>query len=195
MKYFNTISILILSFIILSCAKDDDASSSITTTEVEGTWKTSCYLSDSYYHLMTIVITGTDAVETDEAHSDSNCSSDAYKYEYTYSSLTIEDEVTFTDGTKGHKYSINIQSTNYTEQTSAGISSLNSASTCGFNDWVINTAKDVQGLTCGSTTYPAKNTTGRGLYNLVGNNAFFGGFITTGSYPTGVSTNVTYVKQ
>jgi len=60
---------------------------------------------------------------------------------------------------------------------------------------VINTAKDVQGLTCGSTTYPTKNTTGKGLYNLVGNNAFFGGFITTGSYPTSVSTNITFVKQ
>ena len=196
MKYFNTIFILILSFIILSCAKDDDSSSSSTTTEIEGTWITSCTVdSDNYGHLYKIVVTGTDAVETDEVHSDTTCSTDSYKWEWTYSSLTIEDEVTFTDGTKGHKYSLNIQSSNYTEQTSAGISSLNSASTCGFNDWVINTAKDVQGLTCGSTTYPAKNTTGRGLYNLVGNNAFFGGFITTGSYPTGVNTNLTFVKQ
>ena len=196
MKYLNTIFIFIFSFIILSCAKKDDSSSSGTTTELEGTWITSCTVdSDNNSHLYKIVVTGTDAVETDEVHSDTTCSTDWYKWEWTYSSLTIEDEVTFTDGTKGHKYSINIQSSNYTEQTSAGISSLNSASTCGFNDWVINTAKDVQGLTCGSTTYPVKNTTGRGLYNLVGNNLFLGGFITTGSYPTGVSTNVTYVKQ
>ena len=194
MKFLNTIFIFIFSFIILSCAKKDDSSSSSTTTELEGTWITSCTVdSDNYSHLYKIVVTGTDAVETDEAHSDSNCSSDAYKYEYTYSSLTIEDEVTFTDGTKGHKYSINIQSTKYTHHTS--VSSLNSDSVCGHNDWVINTAKDVQGLTCGSTTYPAKNTTGRGLYNLVGNNVFLGGFITTGSYPTSVSTNITFVKQ
>ena len=195
MKYFNTIFILILSFIILSCAKDDDSSSSSTTTEIEGTWITSCTLSDNKYHLVKVVVTGTDAVETDEVHSDSNCSTDVWKYEYTYSSLTIEDEVTFADGTKGHKYSINIQSINYTEQTSAGVSSLNSNSACGYNDWVINTAKDLQGVTCGSTTYHAKNTTGRGVYNLVGNNLFFGGFITTGSYPTGVDTNITFVKQ
>ena len=196
MKYLNTIFIFIFSFIILSCAKKDDSSSSTTTTELEGTWITSCTVdSDNYSHLYKIVVTGTDAVETDEVHSDTTCSTDAWTFEYTYSSLTIEDEVTFTDGTKGHKYSINIQSTNYTEQTSAGISYLNSASTCGFNDWVINTAKDVQGLTCGSTTYPAKNTTGRGLYNLVGNNLFLGGFITTGSYPTSVDTSLTFVKQ
>ena len=195
MKYFNTIFILILSFIILSCAKDDDSSSSSTTTEIEGTWITSCTLSDNKYHLVKVVVTGTDAVETDEVHSDTTCSTDSYKWEWTYSSLTIEDEVTFTDGTKGHKYSINIQSSKYTQQSSVGVSALNSASTCGYNDWVINTAKDVIGLTCGSTTYPAKNTTGRGLYNLVGNNAFLGDLVTTGSYPTGVSTSVTFVKQ
>ena len=195
MKYLNTIFIFIFSFIILSCAKKDDSSIS-TTTELEGTWITSCTVdSDNYSHLYKIVVTGTDAVETDEVHSDTTCSTDYYKWEWTYSSLSIEDEVTFVDGTKGHKYSINIQSSNYTAQISADVSALNSASACGFNDWVINTAKDVQGLTCGSTTYPTKNTTGRGLYNLVGNNAFFGGFITTGSYPTGVSTNITYVKQ
>ena len=197
MKYLNTIFIFIFSFIILSCAKKDDSSSSTTTTtELEGTWITSCTVdSDNYSHLYKIVVTGTDAVETDEVHSDTNCSTDLNKWEWTYSSLSIEDEVTFTDGTKGHKYSINIQSSNYTAQISALVSALNSANMCGFNNWVINTAKDVQGLTCGSTTYPAKNTTGRGLYNLVGNNLFLGGFITTGSYPTGVSTDVTYVKQ
>jgi len=196
MKYLNTIFIFIFSFIILSCAKKDDSSSSSTTTELEGTWITSCTVdSDNYSHLYKIVVTGTDAVETDEVHSDTNCSTDLNKWEWTYSSLSIEDEVTFDDGTKGHKYSINIQSSNYTAQTSALVSALNSANMCGFNNWVINTAKDVQGLTCGSTTYPAKNTTGRGLYNLVGNNVFLGGFITTGSYPTSVSTNITFVKQ
>ena len=198
MKYLYTIFIFIFSFIILSCAKKDESSSSgtTTTTELEGTWITSCTVdSDNYSHLYKIVVTGTDAVETDEVHSDTTCSTDSYKWEYTYSSLSIEDEVTFDDGTKGHKYTINIQSYNFTAQTSAYVSALNSASTCGINDWVINTAKDVQGLTCGSTTYPTKNTTGKGLYNLVGNNAFFGGFITTGSYPTSVSTNITFVKQ
>ena len=173
------------------------STSSSSTTEVEGTWITSCTVdSDNNSHLYKIVVTGTDAVETDEVHSDTTCSTDSYKWEYTYSSLTIEDEVTFADGTKGHKFSVDIQSYKYTVQHSAGVSSLNSVSACGYNDWVINTAKDVIGLTCGSTTYPAKNTTGRGLYNLVGNNVFLGGLVTTGSsYPTGVSTNVTYVKQ
>ena len=199
MKNIYIIIILFLSFTIFSCAKKSDTSSSTTattTTEVEGTWITSCTVdSDNDSHLYKIVVTGTDVVETDEVHSDTTCSTDAWKWEYTYSSLTIEDEVTFNDGTKGHKYSVDIQSYKYTQQRSDGVISLNSASTCGYNDWEINTAKDVTGLTCGSITYPAKNTTGRGLYNLVGNNVFLGGLVTTGSYPTGVSTNVTYVKQ
>ena len=131
------------------------STSSSSTTEVEGTWITSCTVdSDNDSHLYKIVVTGTDAVETDEVHSDTTCSTDSYKWEYTYSSLTIEDEVTFADGTKGHKFSVDIQSYKYTVQHSAGVSSLNSVSACGYNDWVINTAKDVIGLTCGSTTYP-----------------------------------------
>ena len=200
MKNIYIIIILFLSFTIFSCAKksdsSSDSSSSSTTTELEGTWITSCSVdSDNYSHLYKIVVTGTDVVETDEVHSDTTCSTDSYKWEWTYSSLTIEDEVTFNDGTKGHKFSVDIQSYKYTQQTSVGVNTLNLTSACVDNDWVINTAKDLSGHTCGSTTYPVKNTTGRGLYNLVGNNLFLGGFITTGSYPTGVSTDITYVKQ
>ena len=197
-KLIYVLMISLLSLTIFSCAKKSDTSSTstTTTTEVEGTWITSCTVdSDNDSHLYKIVVTGTDVVETDEVHSDTTCSTDAWKWEYTYSSLTIEDEVTFNDGTKGHKFSVDIQSYKYTQQTSVGVSTLNLTSACGYNDWVINTAKDVIGLTCGSTTYPAKNTTARGLYNLVGNNVFLGGLVTTGSYPTGVSTTITYVKQ
>ena len=190
----NIFLIIILSLILFSCGEKEEAEEE-TNKELEGTWITSCVVDSGYSHLYKIVVTGTDAVETEEVHSDTTCSTDSYKWEWTYSSLTIEDEVTFNDGTKGHKFSVDIQSYKYTQQTSVGVSTLNLTSACGYNDWVINTAKDVIGLTCGSTTYPAKNTTARGLYNLVGNNVFLGGLVTTGSYPTGVSTTITYVKQ
>ena len=198
MKNIYIILILIFSFTIISCAKKSDTSSTstTTTTEVEGTWITSCTVdSDNDSHLYKIVVTGTDVVETDEVHSDTTCSTDAWKWEYTYSSLTIEDEVTYGDGTKGHKYSLNIQSVKHTPQTSAIVNTYNSGNSCGFSDWAINTEKDIIGVTCGSVTYFTKNMTGRGVYNLVGNNLFLGGFVTTGSYPTGVSTSVTFVKQ
>ena len=196
MKNIYIILILIFSFIIFSCAKKSDTSSTTTTTELEGIWKTICHLhSDNNSYIETITVSGTDSVETMEAHTDSSCANDWYKWDHSYSSLSIEDEVTFDDGTKGHKYTLNVASTNFTPQSSSYVSTLNSTSMCGYSDWTLNSSKDLAGVTCGAVTYDLKNTTGKGLYNLVGNNLFLGGFITTGSYPTGVTTTITYVKQ
>ena len=199
MKNIYIILILIFSFTIFSCAKKSDTSSTTTTTtttEVEGIWKTVCYLdSDDISYITTITVSGTDALETIEAHTDSSCANDWYKWDYSFSSLSIEDEVTFDDGTKGHKYTLNVASTNFTPQSSSYVSTLNSSSICGYSDWTLNTSKDLAGVTCESVTYDLKNTTGKGLYNLVGNNLFLGGFITTGSYPTVVTTEIIYVKQ
>ena len=196
MKNIYIILILFLSFTIYSCAKKSDTSSTTaTTTELEGTWLTSCYTSsDNYTNIGKIVVSGTNVVHTSEAHSDTSCANDYSKWEYSYASLSIGDEVTFDDGTKGHKYTLNVDSFKHTPQSSSYVNHLNSSTACGYSDWTSNTVRDVTGLTCGST-YPVKNTTSKGLYNLVGNNLFLGGHITTGSYPTGVTTTITYVKQ
>ena len=196
MKNIYIILILFLSFTIYSCAKKSDTSSTAApTTELEGTWLTSCYTSsDNYTNIGKIVVSGTNVVHTSEAHSDTSCANDYSKWEYSYASLSIGDEVTFDDGTKGHKYTLNVDSFKHTPQSSSYVNHLNSQTACGFSDWTSNTVRDVTGLTCGST-YPVKNTTSKGLYNLVGNNLFLGGHITTGSYPTGVTTTITYVKQ
>ena len=196
MKNIYIILILFLSFTIYSCAKKSDTSSTTaTTTELEGTWLTSCYTSsDNYSNIGKIVVSGTNVVHTSEAHSDTSCANDYSKWEYSYASLSIGDEVTFDDGTKGHKYTLNVDSFKHTPQSSSYVNHLNSNTACGYSDWTSNTVRDVTGLTCGST-YPVKNTTSKGLYNLVGNNLFLGGHITTGSYPTGVTTTITYVKQ
>ena len=196
MKNIYILLILFFSFTIFSCSKDSDSPTSSTTTELEGTWVTSCSVdSDNNSHLYKIVVTGTNAVEIDEVHSDTSCATDAWKWEYSYNSLIIGDGVTFSDGTKGHYYTLKIESMKHTPQTSAIANAYNSASSCGYNDWAINTEKDLIGHTCGSSTYYTKNTTGRGLYNLVGNNLYLGGFNTTGSYPSAVDTSITFVKQ
>ena len=196
MRNIYIILILIFSFTILSCAKKSDTSSTTTTTtEVEGTWLKSCYSSGSYYRINTITVTGTDVVAKYEWHTDSSCSTDYALWEDTYDSLSIGDEVTFSDATKGHKFTLEVVSFKLTPQTASVVSALNTDNSCGYSDWTLNTAKDITGKTCSSTAYDVANTSVQGLYNLVGNNLFLGSLNTTGSYPTEVSTSITYVKQ
>ena len=195
MKNIYIILILFLSFTIISCAKKSDTSSTTTTTEVEGTWLTSCYSSGSYYRINTITVTGTDVVVKTESHTDSTCSTDFATWEDTYDNLAIGDEVTFSDATKGHEFTLEVVSYKLTTHTTTATSDLNTAGWCGYSDWALNTTKDYTGTTCGSTAYAVANTSVQGLYNLVGNNLFLGTLNTTGSYPTGVSTSITYVKQ
>ena len=197
MKNIYIILIFIFSFTILSCAKKSDTSSTSTptTTEVEGTWVSSCYSTGGYYKIYSITVTGTDVVEKIESHTDSSCSTDFAMWEDTYDSLSIGDEVTFSDDTKGHKFTLEVVSFKLTPQTATSTSDLNTSVHCGDTDWALNTAKDYTGKTCSSTAYAVANTSVQGLYNLVGNNLFLGTLNTTGSYPTGVSTSTTFVKQ
>jgi len=194
-KNLHILFAFLFSLTIISCAKKSDTSSTSSTTEVEGTWTTSCFLSSGFYRINTITVTGTDVVVKYEWHSDSNCSTDYALWEDTYDSLSIGDEVTFSDGTKGHRFTTEVVSFKLTLQSASAVSATNTATLCGYSDWALNTAKDYTGKTCGSTAYAVANTSAQGLYNLVGNNVFLGSLNTTGSYPTGVSTSITYVKQ
>ena len=196
MRNIYIILILIFSFTILSCAKESGTSSTTTTTtEIEGTFLTNCFQSGSHYNIQTITVTGTDVVVKYEWHTDSSCSTDYVLWEDTYDSLSIGDEVTFSDATKGHKFTLEVVSFKLTPQTASVVSALNTDNSCGYSDWTLNTAKDITGKTCSSTAYDVANTSVQGLYNLVGNNLFLGSLNTTGSYPTEVSTSITYVKQ
>ena len=196
MKNIYIILILIFSFTIISCAKKSDTSSTTTTTtEVEGTFLTNCFQSGSYYNIQTITVTGTDVVVKYEWHTDSSCSTDYALWEDTYDSLSIGDEVTFSDDTKGHKFTLEVVSFKLTPQSASAVSTVNTADFCGYSDWALNTAKDYTGITCSGTAYAVANTSVQGMYNLVGNNLFLGTLNTTGSYPTEVYTTITYVKQ
>ena len=186
------ISLFCLTFI--SCAKKDD--SSTTTTELEGTWSAACYVdTDNFSNKNTITVSGTDVIVKYEVHSDSSCNTDLLTWEDTYSSLSIGDEISFDSGATGHRYTFNVVSFKLTLQTTDGVSALNAESSCGVSDWALDTATNYTGKTCGSTVYDAANTTYLGLYKLVGNNLFLGGFSSTGSYPTSVLNTITYVKQ
>ena len=203
-KYY--LLILLAAFIVEGCGNSSgnyeeiesstsSESTTTTTTEVEGTWLTNCFLLGSYYHIRTATVTGTDVVVKTESHTDSTCSTDFATWEDTYDNLAIGDEITFSDATKGHQFTSDLVSFKLTLQSSSAVSTYNTANFCGYSDWALNTAKDYSGKTCASTAYAVANTSAQGLYNLVGNNLFLGSLNTTGSYPTEVSTSITYVKQ
>ena len=82
-------------------------------------------------------------------YSDSECSTkitsdiDAYK-------LDLGDAYTLADGNTAHKGVLTLVSSLLTLYTSSYVNTLDSISYCG-KDWVINTAIDIAGLTCGGT--------------------------------------------
>ena len=78
-------------------------------------------------------------------------STDYVLWEDTYDSLSIGDEVTFSDATKGHKFTLEVVSFKLTPQTASIVSALNTDNSCGYSDWTLNTAKDLTGKTCSST--------------------------------------------
>ena len=160
MKYF--IPIIILSFVLLSCAKKEDEEKD-STTALEGTWKTACYTnSDNNSIIFTPTFAGNVLSITDEKHSDTSCATD-YRL--------IEESHTFAIGDAG-KFTITIGS-NYqrTPQSSAAVTAYNSASKCSANDWELNTAKTCSEEGAGETIYCLYELSGTTLYIACDNSA------------------------
>ena len=199
MKNFYIILILFFSFTIYSCAKKDDSSSSSSTTELEGTWVSSCTASGSVYIIKTFTVSGTNVTDKWEYHSDSSCATDNYSYDWSYSSLVIGDVATFdsygSSGGSGHETTMNLETLTYTPLSSSDVTWNNNNSWCGENDWVLNTAQSIAGKTCGSTAQWNTNIPIYGLYLLDGNKLFLN--LSSSSYPSGVDTgdNDTLTKQ
>ena len=188
---------LFFSFAIFSCAKKDDSSSTTSTTELEGTWVASCFSSGSYYKIDTVTVSGTGMVYKSEMHADSSCSTDNNTQEWTYSSLSIGDAVTFESGTKTGAYFSMIRSgATETPNSSYDVTWVNDNSYCGYSDWELNVAKDITGKTCVGTTIISANTKLLSLYkNESSNTIQLGSFnIESDGYPSSVSTR-DYTKQ
>ena len=137
MKYI--IPIIILSFVLLSCSKEE--SEEETITELEGTWKTDCYTRDNTSFIDTITFAGNSITGNFEKHSDTSCATD-YSLEGFNWTFSIGDAVTFSNGT-GHKFSITIGSTyKLTPQSASAVSAFNSKPECSKSDWELNTEID-----------------------------------------------------
>jgi len=148
MKYI--IPIIILSFVLLSCSKDEDEETQTAAEKaaaaqvvaLEGTWKTACYTnSDNTSFIDTITFAGNSITGNFEKHSDTSCATD-YSLEGFNWTFSIGDAVTFSNGT-GHKFSITIGSTyKLTPQSASAVSAFNSSSECSKSDWVLDTEKE-----------------------------------------------------
>ena len=200
MKNFYIILILFFSFTIYSCAKKSDTSSTTTTnTEIEGTWQTPCYVSGSYYYIKKVTVSGTNWTDTIESHTDSSCATDYNTWTYTYGSVSIGNELTFpsygSSGGSGHDFTLTLSEYTYTAQNSSLVSSNNTNSYCGITDWVLNTAHDVAGKTCGSSTLQSIGTAYYGIYILDGSKLFW--TLSSDAYNDSVPTgdNDTFTKQ
>ena len=176
MKYI--IPIIILSFVLLSCAKEDEAT---TTTALEGTWKTACYTaSDNKSTIFTPTFAGNVLTITNERHSDTSCATD-YRLR--------EESHTFSIGDAG-KFSITAGTTKRTPQSSAAVTAYNSANKCSANDWELNTVKDCTEAD-GNQGDPVYCS-----YQLSGNTLYVD--CNSSTYPTSVDTSdagYTFTKQ
>jgi len=200
MKNFYIILILFFSFTIYSCAKKSDTSSTTATnTEIEGTWQTPCYVSGSYYYIKKVTVSGTNWTDTTESHTDSSCATDYNTWTYTYGSVSIGNELTFpsygSSGGSGHDFTLTLSEYTHTVQNSSLVSSNNTNSYCGITDWVLNTAHDVAGKTCGGSTLQSIGTAYYGIYILDGSKLFW--TLSSDAYNDSVPTgdNDTFTKQ
>ena len=122
--------IVSITVLISSCAKSSstDDSSSSSTTELEGTWVSSCYqtsYSSELYDIQSITFTGSAFISKWETHSDSSCANDFATWTDTYSSFSIGDETTLDNGSTVRKISMKVDSFEALMQTEAAATAFN----------------------------------------------------------------------
>ena len=193
-----------ISILIASCSKDEETqtdaekaeaaeAAAIAAIGLSGTWKGACesYSSDnSTYGAQSFVSSGTSFSADWSQFSDSECSTkitgniDAFK-------LDLGDAYTLADGNTAHKGVVTLVSKLLTYYTSTLANTATSASFCG-KEWVINTAQDIAGLTCGASTQDSAGAKTYILYYINGTSLQFG--TSTADNVTSVSSTV-YTKQ
>ena len=195
-----------ISILIASCSKDEDEetqtdaekaeaaeTAAIAAIGLNGTWKGACDSTsddNSTYGAQSFVSSGTSFSADWSQFSDSECSTkitgniDAFK-------LDLGDAYTLADGNTAHKGVVTLVSTLLTYYTSTLANTATSDSFCG-KEWVINTAQDIAGLTCGASTQDSAGVKTYILYYINGTSLQFG--TSTANNVTSVSSTV-YTKQ
>ena len=197
MKIFYFAILFSSILLIFGCSKEDDKKTNFVRTPdntvLEGTWKTGCITSGAYTIIMSIEITGTTGVYKQEWHGGSGCSTDVWTTDITYTTYTVGNKIDYTDNTSGYEIYAVVDSQTDVPLHSTITTGYNNTTWCGYDDWVINTTKDVTGKTCGATTFDNKGTEGYSISKLVGTSLNVSSWYTT-NIADSVST-ITYTKQ
>ena len=197
MKIFYFAILFSSILLIFGCSKEDDKKTNFVRTPdntvLEGTWKTDCITSGAYTIIMSIEITGTTGVYKQEWHGGSGCSTDVWTTDITYTTYTVGNKIDYTDNTSGYEIYAVVDSQTDVPLHSTITTGYNNTTWCGYDDWVINTTKDVTGKTCGATTFDNKGTEGYSISKLVGTSLNVSSWYTTNIADS--VTTITYTKQ
>ena len=155
MKYF--LPIIILSFVLLSCAKEDEKEETLSDSALQATWKTACYTDDDNKSLIvTPTFSGSTVTVIDEKHSDTSCATDSRLLLETHKYEVKE---------AGKKFELTIGSTKQrTAQSNSTVTTYNSESKCGHSDWQLNVAKACSDEGAGEVVYCLYEVSGSTLY-------------------------------
>ena len=152
----KTVFIILISALvsILSCKKKIEDSS--TDTVLTGHWnlKTTCQSIIGGYVQMSYVYTDFDLTQSASVYSDSSCSVSLFDIQitaqYQLSNLVASDF--FYD--KWDLYSV-LSSYSIEPKSSSQVTSYNTSNYCGFSNWSLNVAKNINGLNCGGAVIPS----------------------------------------
>jgi len=169
--------------------------------DLQGTWVTACFppgysFDSSFYRQLTVVFSEKTITYTENNYEDASCENSVARKQGYYSNVVLADNITLSDGTTGHQFSVKWEEFTAVPYTSTFTQILNDISQCGISTWVTNQEFDIMGKDCSATDrlYPPKNATAFNLFKLTGNNLYFGTYSTDG-YPSSINTIELYVKQ
>ena len=192
------------AFLITSCSKNEEVSSSVSAPLTGGFWISNCNYDGT---AKGIRFDGTNFNDAIIYFTDSSCNTVSYITERigTYT-LTTNDAGTPQLSVSGN-FDKTVTRYAITPVASATVASMNSISKCGFTDWTAETLKEVTGLNCGNgilTTVPEYDIYDYMLMSIpmMGNpgDLLFGYFdgandgSTAEKRPTGFSANYVFKK-
>ncbi|MFS4459592.1 hypothetical protein [Bdellovibrio sp. HCB2-146] len=159
---------LVMTLLLSGCMKEELLLPSTDLTG--GTWKSQCLsgtlATGAPAHLqLTMTFDGTNQVMETTAYSSSNCtgskllgSTERYGYVVggasSYNTDAIEIDYT-------------LQSITAVVYSSSVATDFNNQSYCGTSTWTVGQAKNIEGLTCGTSTVPTAGTVSYDIYEIV----------------------------